>query len=60
MLFDENGVPLDWEYVTLDEDLDAFCDAADAGDMKTVAEIVERAYDRAYSRLGAEILASAN
>lgn len=58
MLVDDEGVPVGWEYVTLGDDLDAFCDAAEAGDMKAVETIVERAYERAYARLGGAILAA--
>jgi hypothetical protein len=58
VLVDDEGVPVGWEYVTLGADLGAFCDAAEAGDMEAVNAIVERAYERAYARLGGEILAA--
>lgn len=56
MLVDDEGVPVGWEYVTLGDDLEDFCDAAEAGDMETVDKIVRRAYERAYARLGADII----
>ena len=56
MIFDEDGVPVAWEHVTLGDDLEAFCDAVAAGDMDAVEAIVGRAYQRAYARLGAHIL----
>lgn len=58
MLVDDEGVPVGWEYVTLGDDLEDFCDAAEAGDMDSVEAIVERAYERAYARIGGEILAA--
>ena len=56
MIFDDDGIPVGWEHVTLGDEVDAFCDAADRGDRETAEAIVERAYQRLYARLGGEIL----
>lgn len=42
--------------MTLGDDLDAFCDAAERVDFDEVERIVEAAYGRLYARLGARIL----
>lgn len=56
LLMDDEGRPLGWERVTLGDELDAFCDAADRGDIEAAEAIVERAYERLYARVGGEIL----
>ncbi len=59
ILFDDDCVPVGWERVTLGDDLDAFCDAAEAGDLEKAESIVERAYERAYARIGGDVLRAA-
>jgi hypothetical protein len=49
LMVDEDGVPYGWQDVDMSkEELDAMCDAAEAGDLETAEVIVERAYDRLF------------
>lgn len=50
--YDEDGIPIGWQQVTLTEaETAALCAAADAGDQETAARIVDGAYARLYERM---------
>lgn len=47
MKLDDEGVPVNWNKVALsDDDLDAMCDAVDAGNFELASRIVDVAYAR--------------
>lgn len=48
MTIDEDGVPIGWELVTLDDEVDAFVNAMEERDFETAEGIVERAYARVF------------